>query len=258
MMFATVECRDAPGGIKGFVRDIFTLPEIELIKVKIPSGEWFYRVIVTEYRGQIPVEETAERLKRLRNSVIFEVNFPCDERTDELEFEPSELTAQLLFNSARDYIQELKPEPLKSSLTVFDPEGLYCKKIHLFVPLFSKIRVYTKQVSRYGAAAERLMADYGFSLALCDRFTGKVPDTTVIICPDEVPFCNFYKGILFTNAEEIPPCAACYRGSGIDLPGEYELLRPDGIGKMHFAAALYEKGGVRSLGELSFRKLRLT
>ncbi len=257
-MFATVECKDAPNGLRGFVRDIFTLPEIELRKVKIPSGEWFYRVIVTEYRGQIPVEETVERVKRLKKGVIFEVNFPCDERTQALEFEPSELPAQLLFNSAVNYIKELKPEPLESSLTVFDPSGFYCKKLHLLVPFFARIKVYTNEVTLYGVTAERLMADYGLSLALCDRFTGSVPDSTVIICPDEVPFCNFYKGILFTNAEENPPCGACFRGSGVDLPGEYELLRPEGIGKMHFAAALYEKGGVRSLGELSFRKLRLT
>ena len=102
------------------------------------------------------------------------------------------------------------------------------------------------------------MDDYGVSLALCDKLTGKVPDSTVIICPGEVPFCNFYKGIIFTDAEETPPCGACFRGTGIDLPGEYELLRPEGIGKMHFAAALYEKGGVRALGELSYSRLRLT
>lgn len=257
-MFATVECRDAPSGIRGFLRDIFTLPEIELRRVNIPSGEWFYRVIVTEYRGQIPVKETAEELKRLKKSVIFEVNFPNDESTEMLEFEPSEFTAQLLFNSARNYIEEMKLEPLKSSLTVFDPSGFYSEKLSSVVPFFSKIKVYTKEVTLYGVTAERLMADYGISLALCDRFTGKVPDSTVIICPGEVPFCNFYKGILFTNAEELPPCGACLRGSGVDLPGEYELLRPEGIGKLHFAAALYEKGGVRRLGELSFRKLRLT
>lgn len=257
-MFATVECRDAPGGLRGFVRDIFTLPEIELRRVKIPSGEWFYRVLVTEYRGQIPVKETAERLKRLRNSVIFEVNFPTDEGTAALEFSPFELTAQLLFNSARDYIQQLGQEPLESSLTVFDPTGLYCRRLQLLVPYFSKIRVYTREVTLYYAAAEELFREYGISLAVCDRFTGRVPDSTAVICPGEVPFCSFYKGMLFTNAEEVPPCGACLRGSGIDLPGEYELLRPDGIGKLHFAAALYEKGGVRSLGGLSFKKLRLT
>ena len=32
-MFATVECRDAPTGIKGFMRDIFTLPEISFERV---------------------------------------------------------------------------------------------------------------------------------------------------------------------------------------------------------------------------------
>ncbi len=257
-MFATVECKDAEGGFTGFVKDIFALPEIALSRVNIPSGEWFYKVTATEYRGQIPVEETVKKLKRLKGSVLFEVNFPCDESTEVLEFSPSEFTALLLFNSAADYIRQLKPEPLESSLSVFDPEGFYIDKLEAMVPLFSKIRVYTESTAVYDKIALQLMESYGISLAVSDSFSGKAPDSTVVICPGEVPFGNFFKGLLFTNAEKIPPCGCCVRGHGIDLPGEYELIRPNGIGRMYFAAALYEKGGVKSLGSLSYKKLRLT
>lgn len=257
-MFATVELKDAPGGFRGFMRDIFTLPEINIQRVSVPFGDWFYRVAVTEYRGQIPVEETVEKLGKLRNGAIFEVNFPCDERTQDFEFIPTEFTAQLLFNSAVDYIKALVLPPLQSSVTVFDPEGFYSERLEALVPLFSKIRVYTNDALLYGKTARMLMDKYGAVVPVCTKFTGKAPDSTVIICPGEVPFCNFFKGIIFTNAEEVPPCGCCIRGDGVELPGEYELLRPNGIGKMHFAAALYEKAGVRSLGGLSFKKLRLT
>ena len=257
-MFATVECRDAPGGFSGFLRDIFTLPEITLTRVKIPEGEWFYKVTATEYRGQIPVEETAEKLKRLKGSVLFEVNFPCDESTAALEFSPNEFTAQLLFNSAFDYIRKLKTEPVESSLCVFDSEGFYVNKLEIMVPLFSKISVYTKNTASYETIARELMENYGIALTVSDSFSGKAPDCTSAICPGEVPFSNFFDGLLFTDAENVPPCASCIRGYGVDLPGEYELLRPSGIGRMYFAAALYEKGGVRSLGELRYKKLRLT
>lgn len=257
-MFATVECRDAPGGFRGFVKDIFTLPEITLEQVKIPSGSRFYRVAATDYRGQIPVEETVEKLKRLKKSVIFEVNFPCDERTRELEFEPAEFTAQLIFNSAAEYISQLKLEPLKSSVTVFDPEGYYVKRISQLAPLFSKIRVYTKSAAAYNKAEDELMEEYGLTLVVSEGFSGKAPDSTAAICYGEVPFADFYNGLLFATSERVPPCTGCVRGYGIDLPGEYELLRPKGISQLYFAAALYEKGGVSSLGELSFKKLRLT
>lgn len=254
-MFATVECRDAPPGMKGFIRDIFTLPEITVERVYVPLGEGFYRVRATEYRGNIPVAETAEKLKRLRHSVIFETNFPCDESTHELEFTPSEFKARLIFNSAAEYIKKIKAEPLKSSLTIFDPEGFFVKDIEIFVPLFSKIVVYTNECTFYERACAELMDKYGVSIPVYGRFNLKVPESTVVICPGEVPFCNFYKGILFTNAEDTPPCAECIRGYGIDLPGEYELLRPQGISKLYFAAALYEKGGVKSLGNLAYKKL---
>ena len=257
-MFATVECRDAPGGFKGFVRDIFTMPEIHIQQVNIPSGDRFYRVVSTQYRGQMPVEETADKLKRLKKSVIFEVNFPCDESTRELEFEPKEFTAQLIFNSALEYIKKLKIEPIKSSVAVYDPEGYYIKKISVLVPLFSKIRVYTKNISSYNNAAKELMNEYGLALVVSDVLSGKAPDCTAAICYGEVPFNNFFNGILFTTSEKVPPCSCVIRGYGIDLPGEYELLRPNGISQLYFAAALYEKGGVSSLGGLSFKKLRLT
>lgn len=257
-MFATVECRDAPGGLKGFLRDVFTMPEISFQRVSVPFGESFYRVLVTEYRGQIPVKETVEKLKKLRGSVIFEVNFPCDESTAEIEFVPEKFICHLLFNSAVDYITKLKIDPVKSSVTVFDPKGYYTKKLDALVPLFSKIRVYTKEVSAYEKVSALLMEKFGVSVPVCGKFTGKAPDSTVVICPGQIPFCDFFKGIIFTDAEDTPPCGCCIRGYGVDLPGEYELLRPSGISKMHFAAALYEKGGVESLGELSFSKLRLT
>lgn len=257
-MFATVEVKDAPVGIKTFFRDLFALPEIELIRVNVPFGEAFYRVVATEYRGQVPVDEICEKLGRLRDSVIFEVNFPCDEKTDSLEFCSDKLLQQLLFNSAAAYIGELDIEPLHSSMTVFDPFGVYAEKINIFAEFFSKIHVFTDNTADYEKSSEHLMENYGMSLIISDRITGKVPDSTVIICPGEVPFCNFYKGILFTNAEDIPPCSCCIRGDGIELPTEYELLRPNGICRMHFASALYEKSNVKSLGSLSFKKLRLT
>lgn len=257
-MFATVECKDAPGGFTGLVRDIFTLPEITLTRVKIPCGEWFYRVAVTQYRGQIPVEETVHKLKRLRNSVLFDVNFPCDESTVMLEFSPSEFTAQLLFNTALDYIRKLDTEPAERSLCIFDYDGFYVNKLEAAVPLFSKIRVYTKNTASYEKVAAGLMEGYGIAVAVSDSFSGKAPECTAVICAGEVPFDNFFNGMLFTNAERVPACSVCIRGFGLDLPGEYELLRPSGIGRMYFAAALYEKGAVKSLGELKFKKLRLT
>ena len=257
-MFATVECRDAPRGFGGFIKDIFTLPEITVQKVKIPFGDWFYRVVSTEYRGQIPVEETAEKLKRLKKSVIFEIDFPTDERTRELEFEPSEFMAMLIFNSATEYIIRLELEPLSSSVVLYDPEGFYINRIKALVPLFSKIMVYTKNTAVYSETVKELMDEYGLSLVVSDTLPGKAPDSTAAICYGEVPFSNFFNGILFTDNENVPPCACCIRGYGIDLPGEYELLRPKGIGQLYFAAALYEKGGVKSLGELSFKKMRLT
>ena len=257
-MFATVEVKDAPGGAKTFFRDLFLMPEIELTRVKVPFGDTFYRVTVTEYRGQVPVEEACERLKRLKGSVLFNLDFPTDERTKELEFESKEFYSLLLFNSALEYIKSLSLPPSKSSLAVFDPAGIYHGHIFKAVSLFSKIQIYTGKPNLYRQTQRELMESFGMSLTVSDRFTSDVPSCTAVISPCEVPFSSFYCGLLFTNATEQPLCSHCIRGDGIALPGEYELLRPKGIASLHFAAALYEKAGVKTLGEMTFKKMRLT
>ncbi len=244
--------------MKSFFRDLFFEPEIELVRVKVPFGDSFYRVTVTEYRGQVPVEEVCEKLRRLKGSVIFNLDFPTDERTEELEFESKELSSLLLYNSALEYIKNLGIPALKSSLAVFDPTGIYADHIFKAVPLFSKIQVCTGKPSAYKRTQKELMESFGMCLTVGERFTSAVKDCTAVISPDEVPFSSLYAGLFFTNAPTQPLCSYCIRGDGIALPGEYELLRPRGIASLHFAAALYEKAGVKALGEMSFKKMRLT
>lgn len=257
-MFATVEGKDAPGGIKTFIRDLFSFPEIEIRRINLSDGDYFYRVIATEYRGQIPTEEVFEQLKKLKGSVIFDLNFPCDETTRCLEFHPGKLPALLLFNSFCDYSESLHFPATKSSLTVFDAEAVYTDVIYKTVNLFGKIEVYTKKRSIYEKTAAELLDEYGVTVPVRDSFNGKAVSSTVILSPDEVPFCDFFPGIIFTLSENAPPCNCLIKGEGIDLPAEYELLRPGGIDKMTFACALYEKANVKNLENLSCKKLKIT
>lgn len=257
-MFATVEGKDAQGGVKTFIRDLFSFPEIEIKRINLYDGGYFYRVIATEYRGQIPTEEVCEQLKKLKGSVIFDLNFPCDKTTRCLEFHPGRLPALLLFNSFCDYIAALHFPAAKSSLTVFDTEAAYADEIYRAVSLFGRIEVYTKRRSIYEKIAAELMDEYGVTVPVRDSFNGKAVSSTVILSPDDVPFCDFFPGIIFTLSENAPPCNCLIRGEGIDLPKEYELLRPGGIDKMAFACALYEKANVKSIGNLSCKKLKIT
>ena len=256
-MFATVECKDADSGIKTFFRDLFSLPEITFQRLSVPDGDDFYRVTATEYRGQIPVEDVTEKLNKLKGSVLFDVNFPCDESTRCLEFQPEKLPSMLLFNSFTDYTASLGLPAEKSSLTVFDSEGIYRDVIDKAVRLFARIEVYTKNPENYRDARERLLNSCGVSLIIRDSFSGKAPLSTVVLSPGEIPFCDFFRGIIFTLSENIPPCSCAITGEGIDLPYVYDLIRPKGIEKMRFAAALYEKSNVHKLGLLQLKKLRI-
>ncbi len=256
-MFATVECKDPDSGFTTFFRDLFSLPEITFQRVNVPDGDDFYRVIATQYRGQIPVEAVTQKLNKLKGSVLFDISFPDDEGTRCLEFHPKRLPFLLLFNSFTDYISELGLPAEKSSLTVFDSEGAYVDVIDKAVKLFAKIELYTQRPDLYEQVSARLLDRYGATLIVRDSFSGKAPKSTVILCPDEVPFCNFFQGIIFTLCDNIPPCSCAIIGEGIDLPPVYELLRPHGIDSMSFASALFEKNNVHKLGLLSCRRLRI-
>ena len=256
-MFATVECKDSENNFRTFFRDLFSLPEIIFQRVTVPDADDFYRVIATEYRGQMPVTEVAEKLTKLKGSVLFDINFPDEESTRCLEFHPEKLPKLLLFNSFTDYTESLGLPAEKSSLTVFDSEGVYTDVIEKAVKLFSKIEIYTKRPDLYKRTSESLLDRYGISIIIRDSFSGKAPKSTVILCPEEVPFCNFFQGIIFTLRDNIPPCSCGIIGEGIDLPPVYELLRPHGIDSLSCASALYEKSNAHKLGSLSCRKLRI-
>lgn len=257
-MFATVEIKEGEAGLRAFLRDLFAEPEIEIIRNSLPEGDCFYRVLVTEHRGGLPHSQLCEKLKKLKGSVIFNLDFPQEEIIRCLEFHPRELPCLMLFNSFCDYISSLGLSPVSSSLTVFDPKGIYPRQIERLIRLFGKIEVYTANTSHYTKAAEALMEKYGVSLPVKTRFKGKAPESSVILSPEEAPFGDFFNGILFTLSEKAPPCSCIIRGEGIDLPAELELLRPGGIDKMTFACALYEKAAVRSLSRLGYKKLKIS
>ncbi len=256
-MLATVECKDTPVGIKNFLCDLFRPPEIEMNRLAVPEGDAFYRVKVPVYRGEIPTYETAQKLIRLKGSVIFDINFPCDENTRCLEFHPSVLPSLLLFNTFTDYISTLKLPPVKSSLTLYDSRGIYTDIIENAVPFFSKIHIFTRETAQYAKTAARLYDSYGISLFISETPDGKPPSSDTALCADGVPFCDFYRGMLFTLDNSPPPCRCLITGEGIILPAEYELLRPSGVGSMIFASALYEKCNVKKLGTLSFKKVKI-
>lgn len=256
-MFATVECKDAGDGIRTFFRDLFALPEIIFERQSVPYGDDFYRVTATEYRGQIPLEAITEKLNKLKGSVLFDINIPTDENTRCLEFHPERLPQLLLFNSFTDYISSLGLPAVKSSLTVFDNEGIYPDMIHKAVELFSKIEIYTGKPDLYSQVSSGLLDSFGISLVVRNRFSGRVPKSTVILSPDDAPFADFFSGILFTLSDNSPPCSCVMKGEGIDLPPVYDMLRPKGIASLSFASALYERCNVWGLGELSCKKLRM-
>lgn len=256
-MLATVECKDAPGGMKTFFKDLFSLPEIDITKQSVPEGDDYYRVTVTEYRGQIPVAETAEKLKRLKGSVIFDINFPYDENVRCLEFHPEALPSILLFNTFIDYMKGLSLPAEKISLTVYDKIGVYADTLEQTVGLFSKIEVYTENLTAYQKTTEVLMDKFGLSLPVAQVPTGKAPKSTVVLCPGRVPFTDFFEGLLFTDCDLPVACSCKVSGYDVLLPSCYELLRPQGIDRLTFASALYEKCNVSSLGKLGYRKIKV-
>ena len=228
---------------------IFTKPKIQSRRVNLPSGDAFFIVTIDKQLGKIPWKKLEKCLGILKKDVLLSDNTALPEGSDITLFTPDILPRLLLMNTATDYIIKHKHLFRMKNLTVFDKKGLYTDYIERLLPCLNNIRIITDKTDIYDTLCEKLMTDYGFSLVVSDKESFNCD----VVISHECNVPAYFSGTVFSGGKKYIMNAEVFSGGEIELPEEYESIRPHNIGRVLFASALYEKCDCNDLARLKYK-----
>ena len=239
-MFAVIKLREP--------RRRFGRGTITSERITLPSGEAFFIVTVEKAFGRVPWKKLEGCLGILKRDVILPKEVAVPSNVGITEFVPDIFPGLLLMNSALYYIESHKNEFTSRSLTVFEDRGAYIDYIENLARCFATIKVVTQNSEEYEKLSLRLMEKYGFSLVITDK---ECFDSDVIIARScDVPL--YFAGTVFADKKKFMMNSAVFSGSDVVLPEPYEKLKPEGVGRVAFASALYEKCAQTQLQDLKY------
>ena len=227
---------------------IFRQPKIESKRYSLPSGDAFFIVTAERHLGRIPWKKLEKCLDILRKDILLPEGITVPPDINITAFTPDILPHLLLINSATDYIRNHKESFKDKSLTIFDEKAVYQSYIEKLLPYFHSIKIITDQPDSYENLSQKLLQNYGFSLLISNE---EVINSDVVISHQmRVPL--YFNGTVFTNEKQYLMNGEVLSGSEINITDIYESIRPENIGRVLFASALYEKSKEYSLGKLKY------
>ena len=236
-MFAVLQIKDKT--------NIFSKSKTESQRLTLQNDEAFFIVTAEKHFGRVPWKKLESCMGILRKDVILTEGATLPKGCGITEFVPDVFPRILLINSA---IKELQGARNKS-LIVFDEKFIYADYMKKRVNSFERIRVVTPIPQKYDNVACELMENFGFSLEVSDKHCFKADVVISWECDVPLYFC----GEIFTGERKFLMNAEVYSGGDIDLPEEYEKFCPEGVDKLQFASALYEKCKVKNLGNMTYK-----
>lgn len=223
---------------------VFRKPEISSQRVALQNAETFFLVTTEKSYGRVPWKKLENCMGILKKDVILTGDTVLPEYSGISEFIPDVFPYIVLINTAIDRLKNGRHK----SLIIFDEKAICMDYIQSFVNSFERIRVITPYAEKYTAVARILLENYGFSLEVS---ADPSYDSDVIISNNcDVPL--YFSGKVFSNKRKFMMNAEMFSGGEIVLPEEYESIRPEGVDKLLFASALYEKCNISELGNLKF------
>lgn len=224
--------------------DKFKKPKISCERVPLPDGEYFFVITAEKKRNNVPFREILDFSGNIKNRLIFEKDFEFLPNWNYTPYEPQGLKKKLLFDLAVNTLGQLRLNPLETGICLCDSEGMYIKDIHKLLNFGAKIHIVSHDRGLYKSEAEKILFEYGVSVTVSDSFETGLHNCDVVISHESNDIPLFFKGIIFTNGKRPFMNSRCFSVENIELPFEYEKLRPAGIDKLTFASALYEEYGI--------------
>lgn len=236
-MFAVLSFYDSKKAFGG----VFSKSKISSERVPLPNGEVFFIVSVERKRGKIPWKKLSSCLGILRDDVLISGDVTVPKDVGISKFVPKEYDRILFFTSAVEHITSQKKT--FDSLCVLDEKGLFIPFVTKVLPYFSQIKIITPLIEKYEKLSKELYLEYGISLLITSN--GEMAGETVIsFDSSEVPVT--FSGTLYTSHKRLLLSGKVLCPSPPALPSYCKELCPKEVDPLLFAAAVYEKCGMRN------------
>ena len=224
---------------------------ISVTRVALPGAFSFYRMTVQTNSGRLPWADIARAAGSLRRRFLLPPSVTPPEGSGIRTFAPQTLPQFLLLNFAVRVLREKGLSPQSTPITLTDPQAALTQHIHQLAPFAKTLRVLTARPEQYEAAQQTLLAQTGMALCVAPLSAPKPQSGAAItLCAAWLP--RDFSGLVITTEQRLFLRAETVCGADVNLPEEIEALRPDGIDRVQFAAALEECCGMQSLRKLGF------
>ncbi len=217
----------------------------ELIKVAVKNGAPYFIIRVTDSK-KIPWDDITYLVGRCSSNILVPNDTYVPKEVRSKCFTPTALPIVMLSNTVTDLFRNSKR---KLSIGIVDRHAILAKRIFEYVGFSSEITVITDYPLRYDAISYEMNTRFGISVYIsqevkktekCDFvISEKAVDSTMCFCIDAQGKKN------------------CIELFDFSLPPVYEQKIPKGVDRDLFSAALFELCGVRRIGELKFKKIKI-
>lgn len=226
-------------------------PVLERVNV-LGSAPFFVLTVVRDKKGKVDPDEVCRLLGRCASRLLLSEGTSLPSHPRIAAFRPELLPAILLFNSALRLLEKSGLPPEKLSVVLFDENAVFADKAEKLVRRASVIRVCTTRPEAYEETRRSLLRDWGLPLVVSEN-AGSCTDCDFAISPfgDGGDALSGFIALRRKGEEGF----VRVRGEGLSLPAGFESVRPDGVGPLLFASALYELCGAALLGDLRYDRL---
>ncbi|HHW45810.1 MAG TPA: hypothetical protein GXX17_02735 [Clostridiales bacterium] len=230
---------------KGKRRQIFRRRPAYEINKKDIGNTYFYILNAISYNGKIKWKTVLKAVPDTPGNIITDKGLAFPKNCNFKPYDTSGYIKTLYFNLFCCFLQQCLPSNLH--IAIIDKEGRLCNEALALLRQAASVYVVTANQQRYLAVNETAGKLYGAELIIVDSISPVMKSAAIL-----APFGTCGYGSLQNHPFLFAPKQGFEFGSeDIILPPAIERVRPAGVDKIEFAAALYEKCRINSLSGLT-------
>ena len=211
-------------------------------------------VCYERHRGRVSWQTIDRFLKAERGRVLCPQGLSLPDTGGYRRFESGELNKRLCENAAIWLLREARcPE---ARVVLIDGTGEHACLCQYLVEYTGSLSVITAETKLYSAEADRILDETGAVIHISGS-NGAFREADLIIAPSacDIDIRCPADTVILSGERHARACdAPVIFGYSFELPEKLSKMKPEYLGDMYFASALYSIAGVHELGSSVFRR----